>query len=119
MEFAHVLVGILFVLICFLFSRKSDNGTKGSDGAGPKAKLPGTILNNYRTLGEVEAGLRKAGLESSDLILAIDFTKSNSWQGEKSFFGQNLHALNLGGGSIESIPTSDWYIGGCIGKEIG
>lgn len=28
------------------------------------------IANNYRTLGEVEQALRKAGLESSNMILA-------------------------------------------------
>jgi len=52
------------------------------------------ILDNYRTLQEVEMGLRKAGLESSDLIIGVDFTKSNLWQGERSFGNRSLHALS-------------------------
>jgi len=51
------------------------------------------ILDNYNSLEEVVAALRKAGLESSDMIIGIDFTKSNTWQGQRTFGGQCLHAL--------------------------
>uniref|UniRef100_A0A803M709 RING-type domain-containing protein n=1 Tax=Chenopodium quinoa TaxID=63459 RepID=A0A803M709_CHEQI len=37
------------------------------------------IADNYRTLDEVTAALAQAGLESSNLIVGIDFTKSNEW----------------------------------------
>jgi len=49
------------------------------------------INDNYRSIGEVQAALRAVGLESSDLILGIDFTKSNTWTGEKTFGGRCLH----------------------------
>ncbi|KAJ0042692.1 hypothetical protein Pint_17139 [Pistacia integerrima] len=39
------------------------------------------IPDNFKTLEEVTAALREAGLESSNLILGIDFTKSNEWTG--------------------------------------
>ncbi|WVZ95202.1 hypothetical protein U9M48_040996 [Paspalum notatum var. saurae] len=42
---------------------------------------------------QVAAALREQGLESSNLILGIDFTKSNEWTGKKSFGGQSLHRL--------------------------
>ncbi|KAH9717348.1 E3 ubiquitin-protein ligase RGLG3 [Citrus sinensis] len=37
------------------------------------------FADNYNTLDEVISALREAGLESSNLILGIDFTKSNEW----------------------------------------
>ena len=36
---------------------------------------------------QVQSALRSAGLESSDLVLAIDLTKSNEWSGKQSFQG--------------------------------
>lgn len=51
------------------------------------------IADNYKTLDQVTHALRKAGLESSNLIVGIDFTKSNEWTGKKSFNGKSLHAI--------------------------
>lgn len=46
--------------------------------AAPKARYNfRTIKDNYETLDEVADALHEAGLESSNLICAIDFTKSN------------------------------------------
>jgi hypothetical protein len=39
----------------------------------------------------VSDGLRTAGLESSNLVIAYDFTKSNQWTGRHSFGGRSLH----------------------------
>ncbi|GMH33680.1 hypothetical protein BSKO_01514 [Bryopsis sp. KO-2023] len=54
-----------------------------------------TILDSYETLEDVQGALRQAGLESSHLILGLDFTKSNEWTGVNSFGGQCLHAVNV------------------------
>ncbi|XP_074309979.1 E3 ubiquitin-protein ligase RGLG5-like [Silene latifolia] len=51
------------------------------------------IADNYRTLDEVTAALAQAGLESSNLIVGIDFTKSNEWTGAKSFNRRSLHTI--------------------------
>ncbi|KAH9625353.1 hypothetical protein KSS87_015182 [Heliosperma pusillum] len=51
------------------------------------------IADNYRSLDEVTGALADAGLESSNLIVGIDFTKSNEWTGAKSFNRKSLHHI--------------------------
>jgi E3 ubiquitin-protein ligase RGLG len=45
----------------------------------------------FKNLAQVQAALQHAGLESSNLILGIDFTKSNTWKGKNTFDGFCLH----------------------------
>ncbi|GAB9466865.1 hypothetical protein Gpo141_00004230 [Globisporangium polare] len=52
------------------------------------------IPDRYETIAEVQRDLRKAGLESSNLVVAVDFTKSNQWTGERSFGGRCLHDID-------------------------
>ncbi|KAJ4795138.1 hypothetical protein LUZ62_046384 [Rhynchospora pubera] len=52
------------------------------------------IADEYRSLDEVTEALAKAGLESSNLIIGIDFTKSNEWTGKHSFKGRSLHYIS-------------------------
>ncbi|KAL7100525.1 hypothetical protein ACP275_08G002800 [Erythranthe tilingii] len=54
------------------------------------------IPDNYNSIHEVAESLKRAGLESSNLIVGIDFTKSNEWRGEKSYGGQSLHHTGNG-----------------------
>ncbi|XWS22720.1 hypothetical protein CRYUN_Cryun29cG0060600 [Craigia yunnanensis] len=54
------------------------------------------IADNYQTLDQVTAALAQAGLESSNLIVGIDFTKSNEWTGARSFNRRSLHHLGNG-----------------------
>ncbi|WOL03666.1 hypothetical protein Cni_G12386 [Canna indica] len=51
------------------------------------------ISDDYHTLEQVSEALAKAGLESSNLIVGIDFTKSNEWSGKFSFGGRSLHHI--------------------------
>ncbi|KAI3931275.1 hypothetical protein MKX01_040192 [Papaver californicum] len=51
------------------------------------------IADNYNSLDEVTEALARAGLESSNLILGIDFTKSNEWTGKISFNRRSLHHI--------------------------
>ncbi|TKY47698.1 E3 ubiquitin-protein ligase RGLG2 [Spatholobus suberectus] len=69
------------------------------DYAQPKRKLDkrySRIADNYRSLDEVTAALANAGLESSNLIVGIDFTKSNEWTGKRSFNRRSLHDIGNG-----------------------
>ncbi|CAN1137355.1 E3 ubiquitin-protein ligase RGLG2, partial [Linum perenne] len=51
------------------------------------------ITDDYQTLEQVTAALSQAGLESSNLIVGIDFTKSNEWTGARSFNHKSLHHI--------------------------
>ena len=67
------------------------NGTESSQQNKSSFKA---IPDQFQNVDDVRKALRKAGLESSELVVAIDFTKSNMWTGEKSFGGKCLHALD-------------------------
>ncbi|CAI9756324.1 unnamed protein product [Fraxinus pennsylvanica] len=54
------------------------------------------IADNYTTLDQVTAALAQAGLESSNLIVGIDFTKSNEWTGSRSYNRKSLHHIGNG-----------------------
>ncbi|KAI9072506.1 hypothetical protein K1719_045515 [Acacia pycnantha] len=51
------------------------------------------IADNYNSVEEVTEALAQAGLESSNLIVGIDFTKSNEWTGKISFNRRSLHHI--------------------------
>ncbi|XP_016903210.1 E3 ubiquitin-protein ligase RGLG2-like isoform X2 [Cucumis melo] len=51
------------------------------------------IDDNYNSLDQVTEALARAGLESSNLIVGIDFTKSNEWTGARSFNRRSLHHI--------------------------
>ncbi|ETV83771.1 hypothetical protein H257_04399, partial [Aphanomyces astaci] len=52
------------------------------------------IPDTFETYEELERALRAAGLESSNLIIGIDYTKSNTWTGQRTFNGKCLHAID-------------------------
>ncbi|KAG8054278.1 hypothetical protein GUJ93_ZPchr0001g31158 [Zizania palustris] len=52
------------------------------------------IADDYRSVDQVTDALAQAGLESSNLIVGIDFTKSNEWTGKFSFHGRSLHHIS-------------------------
>ncbi|CAD5187351.1 unnamed protein product [Musa acuminata subsp. malaccensis] len=52
------------------------------------------IPDNYTSIEQVTDALRDAGLESSNLILGIDFTGSNEWTGKRSFHDLSLHNIS-------------------------
>ncbi|XP_068335277.1 E3 ubiquitin-protein ligase RGLG2-like [Pyrus communis] len=69
------------------------------------------IADNYNSLEEVTEALARAGLESSNLIVGIDFTKSNEWTGARSFNRKSLH-------HIGNVPNPYEHAISIIGKTL-
>lgn len=68
----------------------------GSAWPGSKKRLErkySKIDDDYNSLEQVTDALARAGLESSNLIVGIDFTKSNEWTGARSFHRKSLHHI--------------------------
>ncbi|KAK2384540.1 E3 ubiquitin-protein ligase RGLG2 [Trifolium repens] len=63
------------------------------------------IADDYHSLDEVTTALSHAGLESSNLIVGIDFTKSNEWTGKRSFNRKSLHHIGNGQNPYEQAIT--------------
>jgi len=95
---------LIAVVIAYMFLKKnSNNHLPLAEAVAVVANVPPNVpsVHNFQKISdefsnitELQAGLRKAGLESSDLIIGVDFTKSNSWQGTHSFNGKCLHSLS-------------------------
>ncbi|XP_022149658.1 E3 ubiquitin-protein ligase RGLG4 isoform X2 [Momordica charantia] len=86
------------------WTESSDKKTEsGGSGRGKTArpekkhlyrKKYGFIADNFSSIDQVTTALRREGLESSNLIVGIDFTKSNEWTGKESFNNRSLHAIS-------------------------
>lgn len=63
--------------------------------AGLAAFKAKAIGNNFETKEQLVQAIRDAGLEQFNLLIAIDFTHSNTWQGAKTFGGKSLHDLHV------------------------
>lgn len=79
------------LLKCFGNSKKNSKDNVTVQTPSKDYKL---INDNFKSFADLEWGLRKAGLEACQLIVGIDFTKSNTWQGGYPYYkDNNLHAL--------------------------
>ena len=67
----------------------------------------GTIKNEHKTLNSVVEALRSAGLETSRLILAVDFTRSNHQMGKRTFGGRSLHHIDPRCTEYSNIPEEE------------
>ena len=61
---------------------------------GKKQRLTAPIMTTYDSVEDLQDALIKAGMESSNLIIGIDFTGSNASSGRRTY-GKNLHSIDL------------------------
>ncbi|KAF3444544.1 hypothetical protein FNV43_RR14236 [Rhamnella rubrinervis] len=72
------------------------DGGHANDGTGRLKRKYSRIAENYNSFEQVTEALARAGLEASNLIVGIDFTKSNEWTGARSFNRRSLHHIGDG-----------------------
>eukprot|EP00004_Rigifila_ramosa_P012422 TRINITY_DN268_c0_g1_i3.p1 TRINITY_DN268_c0_g1~~TRINITY_DN268_c0_g1_i3.p1 ORF type:complete len:298 (-),score=74.83 TRINITY_DN268_c0_g1_i3:65-916(-) len=58
------------------------------------ARGPSVIRDTFETIDQVQSALLAEGLESSNLIIGIDCTGSNTQNGARTFGGRSLHDLS-------------------------
>lgn len=78
-------------------------------GASAVPVLYAHIPNRYSCLEEVTDALAKAGLTESQLIIGIDFSKSNRDTGSRSFDGRSLHEVNARHPDTDRNPYQDAF----------
>jgi E3 ubiquitin-protein ligase RGLG len=61
------------------------------------------ISNNYTSLSEITRELRSLGLETCNLMVGIDCTKSNQWTGLLTNNGKSLHDISLSQNMYEKV----------------
>lgn len=59
----------------------------------PENQVFEAFTEHFSSFDEISEACRKAGLEKTNLIIGVDFTASNEWQGRKSFNQNCLHKI--------------------------
>lgn len=95
--FPLIVLGIVVVLWIIIRLCKKFKRTK--ERSSTFMRLFGTnefrkIVDRFRTIEEVSEAIKEAGLESSNVIFGVDFTRSNVDQGRKTFNGKCLHEID-------------------------
>lgn len=103
-----MILSAFLLLFCAVFTWKVF--PKKHEAEGPHGGSRGTE-QAYDTLDQVKAALQRVGLESSNLIIGVDFTKSNEWTGKHCFNCRSLHHLDLGGSSLNPYERAISIVG--------
>lgn len=88
--FRYAFVLMLYILTPskFRLSSPSEMGLCQSSSSSKEEKPKfARIPDRFDSVEQVQNALRNAGLEACQLIVGIDFTKSNMWSGKHSFGG--------------------------------
>lgn len=75
------------------YATSADNNVQQPEAQARLQRKYSRIGDDYRSVNQVTEALAQAGLESSNLIVGIDFTKSNEWTGKISYNRRCLHDI--------------------------
>lgn len=78
----------------------ADDHSMSSAPASARKTAHGAFKDSYRTIEELQGDLRRVGLESCNLIVGIDMTKSNEWTGKLCNGGRCLHTIDPSGATM-------------------
>merc|ERR1711934_1097120 len=87
-------IALIIIVIANVFLNKNKNRNHKRRGKVNK-RHEWAIPDKYENLESVQYALRKAGLEASNLIVGVDYTKSNLHNGYQTFGGRSLHSLEV------------------------
>eukprot|EP01026_Neomeris_dumetosa_P068695 TRINITY_DN6741_c0_g2_i1.p1 TRINITY_DN6741_c0_g2~~TRINITY_DN6741_c0_g2_i1.p1 ORF type:complete len:470 (-),score=61.00 TRINITY_DN6741_c0_g2_i1:234-1643(-) len=62
-------------------------GTTGTTNTIPRSN------HRFQSLSQIQQELIQIGMDNLNMVIGVDFTKSNAWTGKHSFGGQNLHSI--------------------------
>jgi E3 ubiquitin-protein ligase RGLG len=99
---------LILIVFWFLYEKRKQIISQAQEMM--KQHLPegfNPIKDEYKTLSAVVAALREQGLETSRLILAVDFTRSNLQRGKRTFGGRSLHHIDPRCDHYSNIPEEE------------
>lgn len=90
---------VVCVVLFFLLGDSKSKPRSSWDGSFEKAwgVSFSAIRDRFSSLEAVQQALRERGLESSELIVGVDFTQSNEYTGAATFGGRSLHEVDRQG----------------------
>ena len=90
-----VVISILFLGVC-LAGLYEDSIENENSEENPTVQQPFLLpmVTSYNTIYNLQEALKEAGLESSNLIIGIDFTGSNESTGKRTYRGKCLHDIS-------------------------
>jgi len=96
-EWSALISGLCMLVGFLLYKRFGDLFLGSSKGGGSSvfrpSNVPNTIRDQYESLDDLKADLRKGGVDCVGLIVGIDFTASNRESGCRTYNGHSLHHL--------------------------
>lgn len=92
-------MGMIAFGVLTYFTMDAETWERLTSGQITSAILFRPITKKYRNIEHLLKEYRKHSLECVQTVIAIDFTRSNITQGERTFKGRSLHDLGVQGGN--------------------